>query len=120
MIIQRTVVITDGMQAMGLPDGSYTYSGITYESKDGAARYADGTLIGTAVGLSELLRRLMDFTGCSVVEAVQTGAVNPARILGMDGRKGSVAVGKDADLVLIDADMGVWATIVGGRVVYQK
>lgn len=117
---RRVVAITDGMQAMGLPDGTYTYSGLTYESKDGAARYKDGTLIGTALGLSQLLGRLMRFTACSVVEAVETAAVNPARILGMDDRKGAVAVGKDADLVLLDADMGAWATIVAGEVVFQK
>jgi len=46
---ERTVPITDGMQAIGLGDGKFVYNGIEYESKDGTARYADGTLIGTAL-----------------------------------------------------------------------
>jgi N-acetylglucosamine-6-phosphate deacetylase len=54
---RRFITITDGMQAMGLPDGQYVYDGIEYEAKDGTARYKDGTLIGTALGLNQMLAR---------------------------------------------------------------
>ncbi|MBW8040089.1 MAG: N-acetylglucosamine-6-phosphate deacetylase [Planctomycetes bacterium] len=116
----RVILITDGMQAMGLPDGKYIYNGVEYESKDGAARYKDGTLIGTALGLSELLKRLISFTGCSLDVAVKTVTENPAKVLGLVDRKGSIAVGKDADLVLLDEDLSVGATIVGGKIVFGK
>lgn len=116
----RIVLITDGMQAMGKPDGKYIYNGVEYESKNGAARYKDGTLIGTALGLSELVKRLMTFTNCSLDVAVKTVTENPARLLGIEDRKGSIAVGKDADLVLLDDDLSVHVTIVGGRVVFGK
>ena len=116
----RVVLITDGMQAMGLPDGKYIYNGIEYESKEGAARYKDGTLIGTALGLSELLKRLINFTGCSLDVAVKTVTENPAKVLGLADRKGSIAVDKDADLVLLDDDLSVQATIVGGKIVFGK
>jgi len=115
----RSVPITDGLQAMGMPDGKYIYNGIEYESKEGVARYKDGTLIGTAVGMNQLLARLMEFTGCSFVVAVKTVAENPALILGLTN-KGAIAVGKDADLVLFDADLSVYTTIVAAKVVYQK
>lgn len=116
---ERFVTITDGMQAMGLPDGKYIYNDIEYEARDGAARYADGTLIGTALGLNRMLARLMDFTGCSLAEAINTATQNPARILGLQDRKGTVEVGKDADLVLLEDDLSVYATILGGQLVYQ-
>ncbi len=116
----RIVLITDGMQAMGKPDGKYIYNGVEYESKNGAARYKDGTLIGTALGLSELVKRLMTFTNCSLDVAIKTVTENPARLLGIEDRKGSIAVGKDGDLVLLDDDLSVHATIVGGRVVFGK
>ena len=116
----RIVLITDGMQAMGLPDGKYIYNGIEYESKNGAARYKDGTLIGTALGLSELLQRLIRFTNCGLDVAIKTVTENPAKVLGIEDRKGSIAVGKDADLVLLDEDLSVQTTIVSGKVVFEK
>jgi N-acetylglucosamine-6-phosphate deacetylase len=116
----RILTITDGMQALGLPPGKYTYNGIPYESIDGAARYHDGTLIGTAVGLIDLVKRLVDYSDLTLEEAVQTVTLNPARLLGLEKTKGSIAVGKDADLVLLNEDLSVHATIVAGEVVYQE
>ena len=116
----RIVLITDGIQAMGLPDGKYVYNGIEYESKNGAARYKDGTLIGTALGLSELLQRLIRFTDCGLDIAIKTVTENPAKVLGIEDRKGSIEVGKDADLVLLDEDLSVQTTIVAGKVVFEK
>ncbi len=116
----RLIPITDGMQAMGLPDGVYTYDGLEYETKDGAARYRDGTLIGTALGLNGMLARLIRFTGCSLPAAISAVTENTARLLGLSTKKGAVRVGYDADLVLIEKDLSVAATIVGGRIVYQR
>jgi N-acetylglucosamine-6-phosphate deacetylase len=116
----RFIPITDGMQAMGLPDGSYTYNGIEYEAKDGAARYRDGTLIGTALGLNGMLARLIRFTGCSLQTAIATVTENTASLLGLDQSKGAIKAGYDADLVLIDGDLDIHTTIVGGHVVYQR
>jgi N-acetylglucosamine-6-phosphate deacetylase len=117
---ERIVLITDGMQAMGLPDGQYIYNGVEYESRDGAARYKDGTLIGTALGLSELVKRLISFTGCGLDIAVRTVTENPAKVLGLADSKGSIAIGKDGDLVLLDEDLSVQTTIVGGKIVFEK
>ena len=117
---RRSITITDGMQSMGLPDGRYIYNGINYESRDGAARYADGTLIGTSLGLSQMIERLMKFTDCPLDVAIRTVTENPARAIGMEDRKGSIEVGKDGDLVILDFDLSIWATIVGGKVVYRK
>jgi len=117
---ERTIPITDGMQAIGLGDGKFVYNGVEYESKDGTARYADGTLIGTALGISQLLKRFMEFTDCPLDDAINTVTRNPAKLLGLQGNKGALDVGRDADLVLLDADLNVCATIVAGNVVYRK
>ncbi|MDY0355960.1 MAG: N-acetylglucosamine-6-phosphate deacetylase [Sedimentisphaerales bacterium] len=116
----RFVTITDGMQALGLPDGHYTYNGIPYEARDGAARYKDGTLIGTALGLNRILARLAEFTGCSTATAIRTVTENAAAVLGIDKKTGSIAVGYDADLVVLEEDLSVHTTVVAGRVVHQK
>lgn len=115
----RFISITDGVRALGLPDGTYEYNGVTFESHGGAARYRDGTLIGTATGLCTLVKRLAEFTGCSIDDAIRTATETPARSLGISDRKGGTAVGKDADMVIFSDDGTVWKTIVGGRVVYE-
>jgi N-acetylglucosamine-6-phosphate deacetylase len=116
----RTIPITDGMQAMGLGDGKFIYNGVEYESKEGTARYKDGTLIGTALGLSQLLQRFMAFTDCPLEIAIKTVTENPARLLGLGDRKGAVTAGMDADLVLLGDDLSVHATIVAGNIVFRK
>jgi N-acetylglucosamine-6-phosphate deacetylase len=131
----RCVTITDGLQAMGLPEGTYVYNGVQYESRGGAARYRDGTLIGTTLGMIDLVLRFMEYTGCSLDVAASTASVNPARVLGLGTAKGALAAGiaaaggvsadgvsagDIADLVLLDHDYSVWATVVGGKVVYRK
>jgi len=116
----RVVCITDGMQAIGLPEGRYEYNGKPYESKDGSAFYLDDTLIGTALSLGQLVMKYRECTGCSLEEAINAGSLNPARVLGIDDKKGTIATGKDADLVLFNEDFSVWKTLVGGDVVYEE
>jgi len=116
----RTIAITDGMQAIGLGDGKFVYNGIEYESREGTARYKDGTLIGTALGLNQMLQRLMTFTNCPLDVAIKTVTENPARLLGLADRKGAIAAGKDADLVLLEHDLSVRTAIVAGKVVFEK
>ncbi|MGE5296048.1 MAG: N-acetylglucosamine-6-phosphate deacetylase [Solirubrobacterales bacterium] len=117
---ERFVTITDGIQALGLPDGRYVYNNIEYECKNGTPRYKDGTLIGTAVTMNDLIGRLMRFTQCPLSEAIRTVTENPARALGLEKRKGSIALGYDADLVILEKDLSVNATIVAGKIVYQR
>jgi len=116
----RTIPITDGMQAIGLGDGMFIYNGIEYESKAGAARYKDGTLIGTALGLSQMLEKFTAFTNCPLETTIRMATQNPARLLSLDNNKGSITVGKDADLVLLDDNLSVQATIVAGKIVFRK
>ena len=116
----RIIPITDGMQAIGLGDGKFIYNGIEYESKEGTARYKDGTLIGTALGLSQLLDKFITFTNCPLDVAIKTVTENPAKVLGLEDKKGTIASGKDADLVLLDHDRSVYTTIAAGKIVFQK
>lgn len=116
----RCILITDGMQAMGLPEGNYTYNGVEYESRKGTARYFDGTLVGTSLGLNQLLERFIRFSGCSLAAGVKAVTENPARVLAIQNRKGKIELGKDADLVILDDDYSIWSTIVGGKIIFHK
>ena len=117
---ERIVSITDGMQAMGLPEGEYEYNGVRYLAQGGTARYQDGTLIGTALGMDELVRRLRHYGSLTREQALRTANINPAQVLGIDDRKGVIEEGRDADLAVLDSDLRVIATIVSGKVVYER
>jgi N-acetylglucosamine-6-phosphate deacetylase len=117
---ERIILITDGMQAMGFPDGFYEYDGKKYESQGGVAQYLDGTLIGTTLGMSSLLERYLRFTGGSLCEAARCASLNPAKVLGVEKTRGSIEKGKDADIVILNPDFSVWKTIKGGKIVYER
>lgn len=111
----KIVCITDGISGTGLPEGIYTYNNRQYESKNGLASYLDGTFIGSVMSLAEVLKNYMVFTGSSLKEAVDTVSINPARLLGVDDRKGSIESAKDADIVLLDNEYNVRKTIIAGK-----
>jgi len=116
----RIICITDGIQAIGLPEGRYFYNGREFESKNGAARYLDGTLIGTAISLNKIVKRFKKFTGCSLAEAINTVTINPAKLLKIGDKKGSIEEGKDADIIILDENFDVSTTIINGKIVYAK
>ena len=113
----RFAIITDGMAATGMPDGQYVYGGVEYEVQNGAARYEDGTLIGTACTQIELVRRAREFTRLGLPEVVHMASLYPARILGLEARKGSIEEGKDADLVICDRELNVETVFAAGKIV---
>ncbi|MDQ6635810.1 MAG: N-acetylglucosamine-6-phosphate deacetylase, partial [Gemmatimonadota bacterium] len=117
--VARCICITDGMRTVGMPDGAYVFSGREGETRDGTARYLDGTLIGTSVGLWEIVRRFMRHSGCTLAQAIDSAARAPARLLGLEHRLGRIAPGYEADLVLLDPDLAVYATVVAGELLYQ-
>jgi len=118
--IRNIALITDSVSSLGLGNGKYVYDGWKYESKDGACRYKDGTLIGTALPLNKMIKRMVTFGGVSLKEAIQMATINPAKILRVDNKKGSIEKGKDADLIIADNAFNVLMTLIGGKCVYRK
>lgn len=116
---ERLVLVSDGTRAMGLADGWYEHDGLPFEAREGTAYYRDGTLIGTALGLSRMVERAVRLGGLSLTAAVRAASLNPAAVLGLAGRKGSLEAGKDADLALLDEDFNVWKTIRGGEIIHE-
>ncbi len=102
---RRVAFITDAMDAAGFGDGRYWLGPLEVEVADGVARLAsDGTIAGSTLTLDRAFQRAVTVDGLSVEDAVQALSATPARLLGMSDRIGSLEPGKDADLVLLDAD----------------
>ncbi|MFD7662989.1 N-acetylglucosamine-6-phosphate deacetylase [Streptomyces sp. NPDC059788] len=103
----RVAFITDAMGAAGMEDGMYPLGPMTVEVKEGVARISDGPTAGSIAGstltLDLAFQRAVTVDGLTVDQAVRALSATPARLLGIDGRTGSIEAGKDADLVVLDA-----------------
>lgn len=112
------VLVTDAMRACLLADGTYDLGGLVVRVKQGQARLEDGTLAGSTLVMNTALRNFHRNTGLPLATVVQMATLNPARILRLQNRKGRIAPGLDADLVLWDKEFNVLMTIVAGETVY--
>lgn len=113
------VLITDALRPTGLGPGEYTIGGRPVRVADGVVRLADGTIAGSVLTMDRALRNLADADGRSAEHLWRTTSRNAAIAAGVEDRKGTIEVGMDADLVVIDPDVAVQLTIVGGRVVHR-
>ena len=114
------VLITDAVRACGMPDGEYDFTGRTVRVEAGRVTLPDGTLAGSALTMERAVQTMVEQTDAVLTDAVRMASLNGARVLGIDGRKGVVAVGQDADLVVLDPDYRVRMTIVGGQVLHRS
>ncbi len=115
----RVAAVTDSIQAAGLPDGRYKLGVNDVVVEDGDAKLAsNGVRAGSTLTTGQALKNLAAFTGQPVERVLPLLTLNPARLIGMEERKGSIAPGKDADLVVLDDQLNVKQTYVSGVCVY--
>ncbi|GIH63522.1 N-acetylglucosamine-6-phosphate deacetylase [Microbispora siamensis] len=115
----RTALITDAMAAAGMGDGRYPLGPMTVDVVDGVARLASdtpggGSIAGSTLTMDVAFRRTVREAGRSLVDAALMASLTPARVLGLDGEIGSITVGKYADLVVLDDDLGVGGVMKRG------
>ncbi len=114
------ILITDAIRGTGMPDGEYPVDERMIIVKDGVARLADGTLAGSTITMEKALANFVQASGRPLAEIWQVSSLNAARAIGIDDRKGSLDVQKDADLVMVDEQMNVHMTVAEGRIVYRR
>ena len=111
----RVALVSDGISATGLGDGDYMLGGLQVEVRRGAARLAGrDSLAGSTVTVAQAVRNAVA-NGVPLCDAVTCASLTPARALGLEDRVGRIAPGLAADLVVLDADLGVTAVMAGGR-----
>ena len=113
------ILITDAMRAKGLAPGTYDLGGQDVVVTQEGARLRDGTLAGSILTMEDAAKNMKAVTGCTVSELVAMTSTNAARQLGLTN-KGSIEVGKDADLTIIDEAWTVQMTICRGNITYTK
>jgi N-acetylglucosamine-6-phosphate deacetylase len=107
----HVTLVSDGLSATGMPDGKYTLGGFEVTVSGGVCRNAEGILAGSTLTLDRALRNIVAL-GVSLPDAVRMLTLNPASLLGIEFKKGSLRVGADADILLLDEGLhlaGVWA-----------
>ncbi|GAB6116718.1 N-acetylglucosamine-6-phosphate deacetylase [Thermoanaerobacter brockii subsp. lactiethylicus] len=111
----KVILISDAMPACGLGDGEYIFGGQKVLVKEGVAKLENGSLAGSTLTLDKALANIT-FLGVPLFEACKMASLNPAKAIGVDNRKGSIKVGKDADIVVLNNDLTVYMTIIEGKV----
>ncbi|WP_341281705.1 N-acetylglucosamine-6-phosphate deacetylase [Paenibacillus sp. FSL H8-0537] len=117
----KLILITDAMSAAGMPDGNYSLGGLAVEMKDQVARLqGSGSLAGSSLTMLRAFRYMLANTKLSVAEVSRCASGNAAKQLGIYEQTGSIACGKQADVILTDADFSaVSRTWVGGKLVFH-
>lgn len=115
---EHIMLITDAIQAAGLTDGVYQLGGQEVTVTAGIARIASGALAGSTLTMDKAVRNMMAFTDLPLQKVIGMASAVPARAMRLP-HKGKLATGCDADVVLLNRELEVMMTIVGGNVVYR-
>jgi N-acetylglucosamine-6-phosphate deacetylase len=113
----RLCVISDSIEGAGLPEGTKIHSiGIDYEISNGVGILLDRTsFAGSVTLINKMIPILTGEVGIPLAEAVRMASLTPARVIGVQDRKGSLSAGKDADIAIFEPDFSPWKVMIGGR-----
>lgn len=111
----RTVIISDSMRGAGQPDGVSELGGQKVLIKNGQARLSDGTLAGSTTYILEEIKNLVRF-GVPLKQVIKSATINPAKEIHEDDKIGSIKVGKQADLVVLDKDLNIKMVVAKGKI----
>ena len=117
---RKLCFITDCLPAGGLPMGEYTLGGQKIIYRDVVCRLEDGTVAGSVLHLNHGVWNVYKNSNIPLYECVNCASLNPATALGLEKKKGSLEIGKDADIVITDENFEVSKTIIGGKIKYES
>ena len=114
---ERIVLITDSMEATGMPDGEYSIAGLPVTVKDGHARTHEGAIAGSTLTLIDGVKNLADFAKIPFAEALFCATAAPAKMIGAYDEIGSIDTGKRANMLVLDDEYNVKEVIFQGRTI---
>ncbi len=114
------ILVSDSIRAGGMHEGEYEFADQKIFMKGKKAYLEDGTLAGSTLTLNAAVKNMVEAAGAKITEAVRMASLNGIKVLGLDHKKGILAVGKDADIAVLNNDFEVDLTLLNGNVVHQK
>jgi N-acetylglucosamine-6-phosphate deacetylase len=120
----RTALITDAMRGAAMPEGKSLLggykNGVEVIVEDGVAKMPDrNSFAGSVATFDRLVRTMLTLAEVSLLDTITMASLTPARIMRVQDQKGSLEIGKDADIVIFDKDINIQMTMVEGRIIYQ-
>lgn len=116
----KIILITDSIEAGGLEDGEYSLGGQKVIVKSNQARLESGSLAGSVMPLNKMVYNFMNNTNLDIKKVIKLASINPAKSIGIDNKKGSIEIGKDADIAIFDENINCHMTINCGKIIYKK
>lgn len=116
----RIILITDAMRAKGLQAGNYELGGQAVIVTKDRAQLKSGSLAGSILKMDHGARIMLSLEGVTIEDIIKMASINPAKQIGVYDRKGSIAKGKDADLLIVDDQLNIKMTICRGTIAHEE
>ncbi len=113
----RMALTSDASAVTGLPPGKYQFSERAFISDGLVVRTDSGSLVGSLLTLNQAVRNMVEI-GIPSKQAIEMATLTPANAIGLAARKGKIAKGYDADIIVLDGDYAVVRSIISGKVIY--
>jgi N-acetylglucosamine-6-phosphate deacetylase len=119
--VNKICLVTDSLNASGLGDGDFRVGGLEVAVRSGQARLKEGgALAGSVLTLNRAVKNIVHWADLTVCQGINMASLNPARVLGIDDRFGSIQLGRYANLAIFDEDLNVVDTILRGRSILRS
>jgi N-acetylglucosamine-6-phosphate deacetylase len=117
---QKTAIVSDSIPAAGLQDGMCEFGEFKTQVFKGKSLLDSGQIAGSTINLSDAVRNMVNFGDVKIHEVLSMASSTPAKIAGVSEKKGLLAPGMDADIVILDRELFPKLTIVGGKIAYRR
>ncbi len=114
------ILVSDSIRAGGMHEGEYEFADQKIIMKGKKAFLEDGTLAGSTLTLNLAVKNMVEAAGAQITQAMRMASLNALKVIDLDHKKGILAVGKDADIVVLNNNYEVELTLLNGKVVYNK
>ncbi len=116
---EQIVLITDAMLGKGMPDGEYEFSLLKCRKTGSTVQVIEtGRIAGSCITMIDAIQHMKEYTNCTINDLVQMACINPAKVAKVFDRKGSLEIGKDADMIILDENLNLKYTMIKGQSVY--
>lgn len=115
----QIVLITDAMLGKGMPDGEYEFSLLKCRKTGSTVQVIEtGRIAGSCITMLDAIKHMKEYTNCTINDIVQMACINPAKVAKVFNTKGSLEIGKDADMIILDEHLNLKYTMIKGQSVY--